>query len=47
MSTHIHGLKPGDELEIKGPNLKRQYKPNEFNHIGKKKGEKEKEKELP
>ncbi|KAI9007257.1 hypothetical protein BC832DRAFT_591840 [Gaertneriomyces semiglobifer] len=34
MSNHIFSLKPGETLDIKGPILKHQYKPNEFKHIG-------------
>ncbi|KNC99969.1 uncharacterized protein SPPG_05344 [Spizellomyces punctatus DAOM BR117] len=34
MSTHIHSLKPGDTLDVKGPIKKYEYKANEFNHIG-------------
>ncbi|KAI8825710.1 uncharacterized protein EV422DRAFT_513923 [Fimicolochytrium jonesii] len=33
MSTHIFNLKPGDTLDIKGPNPKFPYKANEFDHI--------------
>ena len=34
MSKHIHSLKKGDTLEIKGPIAKIEYKPNEFKEIG-------------
>ncbi|KAJ3260521.1 NADH-cytochrome b5 reductase [Boothiomyces macroporosus] len=34
MSNHIFNLKVGDQLEIKGPNPKWDYKANEFKHIG-------------
>ncbi|KAJ3284073.1 NADH-cytochrome b5 reductase [Borealophlyctis nickersoniae] len=34
MSTHIHSLKPGDTLDIKGPIPKWPYKENEFQKIG-------------
>ncbi|KIP04343.1 hypothetical protein PHLGIDRAFT_20004 [Phlebiopsis gigantea 11061_1 CR5-6] len=34
MSQHIHGLKPGDKLSIKGPIVKTPYKANEFEEIG-------------
>ncbi|KAJ2342746.1 hypothetical protein GGF43_005856, partial [Coemansia sp. RSA 2618] len=34
MSSHIHNLAPGDELEIKGPIPKHPYKTNEFKEIG-------------
>ncbi|KAJ1838371.1 hypothetical protein LPJ70_005488, partial [Coemansia sp. RSA 2708] len=34
MSSHIHGLAPGDSLEIKGPIPKHPYKANEFKEIG-------------
>lgn len=34
MSTHIHNMKPGETLDIKGPIKKYEYKANEFNHIG-------------
>ena len=30
MTEHIFGLKVGDELSFKGPNLKFPYKANEF-----------------
>ncbi|KAI5119717.1 hypothetical protein M0805_001431 [Coniferiporia weirii] len=33
-SVHIHSLKPGDTLSIKGPILKFPYKVNEFKHVG-------------
>lgn len=33
MTTHIHNLKPGDKLAIKGPIPKFPYKPNEFEEI--------------
>eukprot|EP00997_Jenningsia_sp_PLL12_P004156 NODE_1825_length_1057_cov_207.468254_g1487_i0.p2 GENE.NODE_1825_length_1057_cov_207.468254_g1487_i0~~NODE_1825_length_1057_cov_207.468254_g1487_i0.p2 ORF type:complete len:281 (-),score=73.49 NODE_1825_length_1057_cov_207.468254_g1487_i0:156-998(-) len=34
MSEHIHGLKTGETLEVKGPWMHRKYVPNEFEHIG-------------
>jgi cytochrome-b5 reductase len=34
MSGHIHGLKVGDTLSIKGPTVKFEYRPNEVNEIG-------------
>lgn len=34
MSQHIHKLKPGDKLAIKGPIDKFQYKPNTFENVG-------------
>lgn len=34
MSKHIHDLKPGDELAIKGPIKKIDYKPNTWDRIG-------------
>ncbi|GBE77136.1 NADH-cytochrome b5 reductase 2 [Sparassis crispa] len=34
MSKHIHDLKPGDKLAIKGPIMKIPYKANEFDQIG-------------
>lgn len=34
MTKHIHSLKPGDALAIKGPIDKFQYKPNTFEQIG-------------
>ena len=34
MSKHIHALKVGDTLEIKGPNKKTDYVPNEVKEIG-------------
>ncbi|PWN44367.1 ferredoxin reductase-like protein [Ceraceosorus guamensis] len=34
MTSHIHGLKPGDKVAIKGPLPKLPYKANEFEHIG-------------
>lgn len=33
MSRHFHGLKPGDELAIKGPIKKIDYKPNTWSNI--------------
>lgn len=33
MSVHIHDLKPGDELEIKGPIPKYPWTPNKHEHI--------------
>jgi len=33
-SKHIHGLKPGDKLAIKGPIQKFPYKDNEFEQVG-------------
>jgi cytochrome-b5 reductase len=34
MSKHIGSLKPGDELEINGPNLKYAYEANKEGHVG-------------
>lgn len=34
MSQHIHAMKPGDDLEIKGPLPKLKYEPNMKKHIG-------------
>ncbi|KAI9139637.1 hypothetical protein BKA69DRAFT_1084271 [Paraphysoderma sedebokerense] len=34
MSTHIHSLKPGDDLMVKGPLLKYKYEPNMHKEIG-------------
>ncbi|KAK9760701.1 hypothetical protein K7432_014993, partial [Basidiobolus ranarum] len=34
MSEHIHNMKPGDTLAVKGPFPKYTYKPNTLNHIG-------------
>ncbi|KAI9097285.1 hypothetical protein DFS34DRAFT_621124 [Phlyctochytrium arcticum] len=34
MSTHIHSMKVGDTLDIKGPIKKFEYKANEFSNIG-------------
>ncbi|PWN25675.1 ferredoxin reductase-like protein [Jaminaea rosea] len=34
MTSHVHGLKPGDSLSIKGPIPKFPYKANEFEEIG-------------
>lgn len=34
MSEHVHGLKPGDSLEIKGPIPKYPMELNKHNHIG-------------
>ena len=34
MSKHIGNLKPGDELEFKGPNLKYAYEANKEGHLG-------------
>lgn len=34
MTNHIHSLKPGDKLSLKGPIDKYQYKPNTLEHIG-------------
>jgi cytochrome-b5 reductase len=34
MSSHIHDLKPGDTLSMKGPIKKWEYKANEFEKIG-------------
>ncbi|KAI8912584.1 cytochrome-b5 reductase like protein [Gorgonomyces haynaldii] len=34
MSSHIHSLKVGDTLEMKGPVKKFQYEPNKLNHVG-------------
>eukprot|EP01120_Amphizonella_sp_Union-15-10_P008249 TRINITY_DN2927_c0_g1_i1.p1 TRINITY_DN2927_c0_g1~~TRINITY_DN2927_c0_g1_i1.p1 ORF type:complete len:340 (-),score=58.28 TRINITY_DN2927_c0_g1_i1:36-1004(-) len=34
MSRHIHSLKPGDRLEVKGPIVKLAYKPNMRQKIG-------------
>ncbi|KAJ3274645.1 hypothetical protein HDV01_002487 [Terramyces sp. JEL0728] len=34
MTKHIHSLKVGDQLEIKGPNPKWDYKANEFKRLG-------------
>lgn len=33
MSTHIHSLKPGDTLEVKGPLPKYPWTPNKHKHI--------------
>lgn len=33
MSSHIHSLKVGEELSIKGPIPKFDYKPNQFDEI--------------
>lgn len=34
MTQHVHGLKVGDTVSIKGPIPKFPYKANEFEHIG-------------
>lgn len=34
MSQHIHGLKVGDSIQIKGPLKKHQYEPNQYKEIG-------------
>ncbi|KAJ3113528.1 hypothetical protein HDU96_003310 [Phlyctochytrium bullatum] len=34
VSSYIHSLKPGDQLEIKGPIMKYPYKPNKEGHVG-------------
>jgi len=34
MSSHIHSLKPGNSLEVKGPGIKLKYEQNMFNKIG-------------
>ena len=34
MAGHIFSLKPGDELEVKGPIIKQRYVPNKYKHIG-------------
>ncbi|ORX92399.1 putative NADH-cytochrome b5 reductase [Basidiobolus meristosporus CBS 931.73] len=34
MSEHIHNMKPGDTLAVKGPFPKYTYKPNTLSHIG-------------
>lgn len=34
MGHHIHTLRPGEELQMKGPIVKFDYKPNKFKHIG-------------
>lgn len=34
MGTHIFNLKPGDNLEVKGPIVKQRYTPNKYKHIG-------------
>jgi len=34
MTSKVHGLQPGDEILIKGPILKLDYKPNAYKKIG-------------
>ena len=34
MGTHIFTLRPGEELLVKGPFIKFEYKPNTKNHVG-------------
>ncbi len=34
MTEHVHGMKPGDKISIKGPIAKFPYKANEFESIG-------------
>ena len=34
MGNHIKSLKVGDTLDFKGPILKREYKPNQYDSIG-------------
>lgn len=34
MTNHVHNLKPGESIAIKGPIPKWPYKANEFEHIG-------------
>ena len=34
MTNHVHNLKPGQTISIKGPIPKFPYKANEFEHIG-------------
>jgi cytochrome-b5 reductase len=34
MSSHIHGLKPGQTLDVKGPFAKLAYEPNKWKHVG-------------
>lgn len=34
MGHHIHTLRPGEDLQFKGPIVKFDYKPNKFKHIG-------------
>lgn len=34
MSTHIHGMKIGETLDMKGPFKKWEYAPNQFKQVG-------------